>query len=226
VVTPVAGQPSDRALDPLLAGYAAGTLSAPLHVLVAGHLSLVPESRAFVRSLEAAGGSALESMAPVPVPNRDAILSSIFAAADEPAIGPVRSAPPGGDSVLPDPLVHYLGCTLSEIRWRTILPGVKEYKVEAVAGGEAVLYWIKPGRRMPSHTHEGAEYTLVLKGGFTDVGGHYRRGDIAIADQDVDHRPVADLDEDCICFAVTDAPLRLTGPVGRVLQRLFGKKRA
>jgi putative transcriptional regulator len=56
------------------------------------------------------------------------------------------------------------------------------------------------------------------------VNGHYRRGDIAIADQEVDHRPVADREEDCICFAVTDAPIRLTGPVGRLLQRLFGPR--
>jgi hypothetical protein len=27
-----------------------------------------------------------------------------------------------------------------------------------------------------------------------------------MADHEIDHRPVADLDEDCICFAVTDAP--------------------
>jgi putative transcriptional regulator len=125
--------------------------------------------------------------------------------------------------VLPAPLVRYLGSNLEEIRWRGLLPGVKEYKVEKTEHGEAVLYWIKPGRKMPNHTHEGSEYTLVLKGGFTESTGHYRRGDIAIADQDIDHRPVADLDEDCICFAVTDAPLRLTGPIGRIVQRLFGK---
>jgi putative transcriptional regulator len=61
----------------------------------------------------------------------------------------------------------------------------------------------------------------VLRGGFSDVSGHYMRGDIAIADEDVDHKPVADADEDCICFAVTDAPLKLTGPVGKVIQGLF-----
>jgi putative transcriptional regulator len=37
----------------------------------------------------------------------------------------------------------------------------------------------------------------------------------------VNHTPVADDDEDCICFAVTDAPLRLTGPVGRIVQSFF-----
>ncbi len=175
-----------------------------------------------MRSLEALSGAGLESTDPVPVSDRSAMLSAIFAAPDEPARVPPRSA--AGDAVLPDPITRYLGCTLSEIRWRTVLPGVKEYKVEKTERGEAVLYWIKPGRKMPSHTHEGSEYTLVLKGGFTEVTGHFRRGDIAIADQEVDHRPVADPDEDCICFAVTDAPLRLTGSVGRVLQRLFGKK--
>ncbi len=67
-----------------------------------------------------------------------------------------------------------------------------------------------PGARLPSHTHEGSEYTLVLKGGFTDVLGHFRRGDVAIADQNVDHSPLADPDEDCFCFVVLDAPIRLT----------------
>ena len=38
---------------------------------------------------------------------------------------------------------------------------------------------------------------------------------IAYADDDVDHRPIADEGEDCLCFAVTEGSLRLTGPVGR-----------
>lgn len=213
------GQPFDRALDALLAGYALGTLSVPLHALVAGHLALTPSSRAFVRALEAANGAVLEDEAPVPVENREAKLAAIFS--DPAAAEPIR-VEPARDRVIPAPIVRFLGKGLDEIRWRMLLPGVKEFKVEETERGEAVLYWIKPGRKMPSHTHEGSEYTLVLKGGFTDSLGHYRRGDIAIADQEVDHRPRADQDEDCICYAVTDAPLRLTGPVGRIVQRLFG----
>jgi putative transcriptional regulator len=34
----------------------------------------------------------------------------------------------------------------------------------------------------------------------------------------VDHRPVAGRSGDCICLAVTDAPLRLTGPIGRLFR--------
>ena len=68
---------------------------------------------------------------------------------------------------------------------------------------------------MPSHTHHGTELTLVLTGGFKDEDGHYVAGDVAFADGDVDHKPIADEGEDCICFAVTAGRLQLTGPVGR-----------
>jgi putative transcriptional regulator len=59
--------------------------------------------------------------------------------------------------------------------------------------------------------------TLVLAGGFSDASGHYLKGDVAVADPSVDHRPVADAGADCLCLAVTDAPLRLTGRFGRYL---------
>ena len=213
------GQPSNQALDALLAGYAAGTLSAPLHALVAGHLALSPESRAFVRNLEAANGATLEGIAPKPVTGRDAKLGAIFA---DPGPAPVRPDP-APDEVLPRPLACYLRTSLDQVRWRPLLPGVKASRAEKTARGEAVLYWLRPGRTMPAHTHEGSEYTLVLRGGFTDSGGHYRRGDIAIADQDVDHRPLADDDEDCICYVVTDAPVRLTGRFGRLAQWLLSR---
>lgn len=37
------------------------------------------------------------------------------------------------------------------------------------------------------------------------------------ADKAVDRRPVADNDECCLCLAVTDVPLKLTSPFGRVI---------
>jgi putative transcriptional regulator len=67
------------------------------------------------------------------------------------------------------------------------------------------------------------EVTLVLKGAFCDTTGRYARGDIAIAEADLDHMPMTEEGEDCLCFVVTDAPLHLTGPVGRILDRFFGR---
>ncbi len=76
---------------------------------------------------------------------------------------------------------------------------------------------LRAGTGAPRHTHEGTELTLVLEAGFTDALGHYLRGDVEVADSALDHRPVADIDGDCLCLAMADAPLRLTGRLGRLL---------
>lgn len=209
---------TDHPIDALMAQYAAGQLSPALHGLVAAHLAIKPENRGFVGALEAIRAQDLDSVAPTTIRNRDSRLAAIF---DAPVAG---ARPIAQDGILPAPLADFIGYRLDAVPWRTVLPGIRELHVPHAekTGGEASLFWIKPGRIMPSHTHDGTEVTLVLKGGFSDATGHYRRGDIAIADSELDHRPRADEDEDCFCFAVTDAPLRLTGPVGRIFQRFFG----
>jgi putative transcriptional regulator len=215
-VTATEESESNRALDALLASYAAGTLAPALHVLVASHLALRSESRRFVASLEAANGAEMDRANPVPLCRRDSILDAILSGPSRPDAEPAIMR----DPVLPAPLVGYLGRGLKDIPWRRLIPGVRRHVLEAEAGGEAALFWIRPGRKTPSHTHEGVEVTLVLAGGIQDVTGHYRRGDIAVADSDIDHQPITDADEDCICFTVADAPRRLTGPLGRWLHRL------
>ena len=211
-----------RPVDALLAAYSAGTLDPSLHAMVASHLLMKPDSRHFVAALEALAASELDHVKPEPLSRRSERLAAIFGS--EPAVARPRLSNVAS-SLLPAPLRHYLGHDLEAIRWRAKLPGVKEFRVEDTGRGEASLLWVKAGRRMPSHTHEGSEVTLVLKGGFSDITGHYARGDIAIAEADLDHKPMTDADEDCICFAVTDAPLHLTGPFGRLLDRFFGDHR-
>lgn len=209
----------EGALNALLADYAAGHLNPALHSLVAAHLEMKPDNRSFVSSLEVVHARALEDVAPVELSNRQAMLDRIFAAGDRQAAGAVRKP----SASLPEALYAYVGRDLEDVKWRSVLPGLKEFRIsDKGSETEASLLWIRSGRRMPAHTHDGQEVTLVLKGAFTDTMGHYGRGDISIADGDIDHRPRADDSGDCICFAVTDAPLRLTGPIGRLLQRFTG----
>lgn len=211
-------QPSGgSALDGLLASYSAGTLDPATHALVASHLVLRPENRRYVAALEELAGDELLQAEPAPLSDRDRRLAEIFGET------PPMPRPPSA-GLLPAPLLRLIGKDLDEVAWRTRLPGVKEYRVAEMNRGEASLIMVKAGRRMPSHTHEGSEITLVLKGGFTDVTGHYARGDIAIAGADLDHRPVTDADSNCLCFTVTDAPLHLTGPIGRILERLLRRR--
>jgi putative transcriptional regulator len=203
-------------MDELLAGYAAGSLTYPAQALVGAHLEMSDCNRSYVSSLETLAGFELETVQPVSIANRDSILGSIL---DGQIDSLNDNVPPaemdGGDSAVPASLRSIIGSSMDQLPWKTLLPGVKECKLGEIDGCTSSLLWVRAGRAMPSHTHHGTELTLVLKGGFKDEDGHYVAGDVAFADGDIDHKPVADEGEDCICFAVTAGRLQLTGPVGR-----------
>lgn len=203
----------DQEINALLAGYAMGRLPAPLSILVEGHLELSPQNRLFVEDLEILSGHSLDETAPVPLRDRDARLAAIFAAPVEPIR---RARSPARTHRLPEAICRFVGHDVDTLPWKSVLPGFKEYKVGEFEGLKTSLFWIRSGQKIPSHTHEGSEVTLVCEGGFSDLLGSYERGDISVSDSTVDHQPVADDDGDCIGFAVTDAPLRLTGRIGRL----------
>jgi putative transcriptional regulator len=208
---------SGSSLDALLGAYAGGHLALPLHVLVQSHLEMQPTSKPFVAALEesvACNIAAIEAE-PFAQEERQKRLDTVFTSL---SLKP-SAADKGSD--LPLALQQFIGKDLSDIKWRWRMPGLKQYNIEAGEGYEASLLWIKAGRKMPSHTHDGGETTLVLKGSFHDINGRFNRGDVAIADADVDHSPRAGEGEDCICFVVTDAPLRLTGGIHRFFHKIM-----
>lgn len=214
--------PSHHPDPEVLLGYAAGNLDVAGSVLVATHLALCPRCRAEVGRLEAIGGALAAGLPPAALAP-DA-LSAIMARLDEPAAAAMPSPAPGYDHetlhTVPSPLRGYLGGSLSTLPWKWRAPGIRELPV-AIGGGpaRATLIRIRPGAGVPAHTHIGVETTLVLRGAFVDEVGRFARGDVATAASDLDHHPVAATGEECICFVVIDGPLRLTGPLGRLLNR-------
>jgi putative transcriptional regulator len=191
-----ANQPqSGRPIKALLTAYAAGGLSEPFAALVASHLQMRGDPwAAWVPARSTAGR------------------------------GPGR---PGAEdpmtALMPLALRAYVSRHVGAFEWHTLLPGIKQCLVaRSVRGGDARFLRCRPGSAIPSHTHEGLEAVLVLQGSFHDADGHYAVGDIAVADATVDHRPVADPAGECIIFVVQEAPVRLTGPFGRILQWIFG----
>ena len=85
-----------------------------------------------------------------------------------------------------------------------------------------MLLRIAPGKSMPLHSHQGSEITVVLKGAYRDELGRFGPGDVADLDDAIQHRPVTEPGEPCICLAATDAPLRFPGRIARMLQPLLG----
>ncbi len=204
------------ATEALFAQFAAGQLRGPAHALVAAHLELKSENRNYVAALEDLAAGNLGAVEPVAVSNRDARLNAIFngAVADQ--------ITPRARSIIPRALHGYANIDVADIPWKSVLPGFKEWDLGVEDGCEIHMFWIKEGRKMPTHTHEGTELFLVLDGSFEDESGVYGAGDISIADENVNHRPVAGKDRPCIGFSVTDAPLRLTGSLSEKIGMFFG----
>lgn len=211
----------------LLLDYAAGSTGEAAGLALATHLALCPECREVVAQLESVGGALLEAIEPAAVPP-DA-LDNLLARLDKPVPVPVPDHRSPADAAmlgraptsLPQPLRSYIGQDLETIRWKRVMRGVEKAEVAVDRGRtgnvRARLLRIAPGVRVPRHTHAGTEMTLVLAGGFRDGDKQYRRGDFSFGDKATDHSPVADDDGECLCLTVTDAPLRLTGPLMRLL---------
>ena len=77
-----------------------------------------------------------------------------------------------------------------------------------------------PGTDTGRHGHHGMEYTLVLRGGYTDATGSYGPGDFQMASAELRHNPVADPGEDCINLSVTTGRLNFDNALQKIVARL------
>ena len=205
--------------EELLMAYAAGSLPEAFDLMVATHVSLCDECRARVESYDALGGAVIEADADRVEMGADALAQTMrLISGDAPS--EIRLARKPG--ILPQPLQEYVGGDLEQVRWRSVGMGVKQAVLETEKSASARLLFIPAGTEMPGHGHHGIEMTIVLQGAFRDEHDYFARGDVEIADADVQHSPIADIHTDCICLAVTDAPLKFQGIIPRIAQRFIG----
>jgi putative transcriptional regulator len=113
---------------------------------------------------------------------------------------------------------------LDDIKWKSLAPGIKHYAISDLQtdGGSLFMLNIAPGTKIPEHGHNGIELTQVLKGSFSDAAGCFNVGDIVDLDDDVEHQPIVGSDESCICLIASQAPLRFTGLVPRLVHYFSG----
>ena len=214
--------PNHHPSEALLVAYGAGGLSEALALAVATHLAWCGACRSKARSVEAVGGTLLEGLPQSAL--ADDALERALARLDDRAARPAAAvaAAPAGTWNMPEPLHSYVG-PVTDRRWRRLAPGVRQIEVKAqtAPGGSVRLLRVAPGTGLPHHGHGGIELTVILRGSYSDELGTFGPGDIAELDHETKHRPLADTSEDCVCLIATDAPLRFTGLVSRLLQPLI-----
>jgi len=202
----------------LLLDFAAGGVSEAVALAVACHAEMCDACRAEIRDYERVGGALFETLEPEPVD--DALLERVLDRLDEPEPD-VRAVPAMASdtaSLIPGPLVRYLVGGLDQLPWRRVGKLFEEFRLPLAGNGfKAKLMRLQPGAVMPLHTHRGQEYTLVLAGGYADQGEQFLPGDFDVRDPSHKHQPVVDDDGECLCLVVLDAPVKLTGVLGRIV---------
>ena len=200
--------------EAVIAAYSAGTLDEAFSLIVASHVSMCDECRAALSAYEAVGGAVLESVETVEVD--DDALAATLALIDEMPV--IEETPKRASSIFPAPLEDYVGGGPDKVRWRRVGGGVKQAILPCAGKSTARLLYIPAGMAVPDHTHNGMELTMVLQGAFADEVDRFARGDVELGDEDLSHTPVAEAGEDCICLAVTDAPLKFNSLLPKLVQ--------
>ncbi len=211
--------------DELLLSYAAGELAEGWSIAIATHLALCPSCRRRLDFMEHAGGEMLEMACDEQADDGswEAMKARLSDGTPPSPREPANPAAPAGDAVIPEPLRSYLGGDLADLKWKALGRGAYHIRIPTSDRETSVrLLKIPAGKPVPEHSHGGRELTLVLKGSFQDGQSLFRRGDLEEADESMQHQPVATPDEDCICLAVTDAPLKFRSLLVRLVQPMLG----
>jgi putative transcriptional regulator len=205
--------------DATLLSYSAGSLGEALSAVMAAHLAMCPRCRVTHARMDDIGATLFDALKPAPLAT-----SSPIPVSDVRPPSPSAAAVGAERGDVPVPLRRFVGAELDQIPWKRIGFGVWHYPLPLSDGskGDLRLLKVSPGQAMPEHGHGGAELTLLLRGSYRDEVGTFRTGDVADLDDEVEHRPVADLEEGCICLIASEERARFRGLVARLFQPLTG----
>jgi len=209
----------------LILDYAAGAVPEAVSLIVATHLSLCELCRHESDLCDHVGGGLIDELTPSEM--SAGALDSVLDRLDDPiatdADEMIAAAVHHGDPALPGPLRRYLDDGMAGLKWKGSTQAVQRAGVgPRAAQTRASFLKISPGYAVPTHTHRGNEYTLVLSGGYSVDGNAYGPGDFQTGGPDLTHQPIADEGEPCLCLTVLDAPLKFTSGMPRLLNPFIG----
>ena len=101
------------------------------------------------------------------------------------------------------------------LNWKKVAGGISEAQLFIDNETQCEFIYMAPGCKVPVHTHQGSESTLVLDGSFEDELGEYKASDFILRDAQHNHQPRSK--EGCLCFAVLDSPLKFTEGLARLM---------
>ena len=214
----------------LLVAYAAGSLPMSQALCISVHLEHCPECTQNVYRLNQLGSELMQKLQPAPpspllkVKLLNQIDQISIDKASSEKLAPQKNT---DNQSLPRCLQQFIQTKYEDISWNRLSSDIHNYELCRDQNNAKVeLLRLKPGGTSGTHSHMGDEYTVILEGSFSDESGLYHQGDFLVRDSRHQHTPVATIDQECICLAVTEAPIQFTGFFGRLLNPLIRRSYA
>ncbi len=114
---------------------------------------------------------------------------------------------------------------LENLNWKRFGKNLSIADIEKVDDKrEVALQRLEPGAAVAHHDHRGREITVVLTGSFSDRNGQYYPGDFIVKEPGEQHRPTASENTSCVCLSVTEAPVKFTGRLTRLLNPVLAMR--
>lgn len=206
----------------MLLEFSAGTLDTAASICVSAHLHFCAHCRDSLLRLDQVGSKFMEDAETQPVD--DALLDNVMQQIDrldelsDVTLTKVISEAKGVEGDYP-PLVNKLiEADDKPPRWRRLSGSVDMARLKTGQNDfEVALHRICAGGKTPKHDHGGLEYTVVLKGSFSDERAVYSEGDFILRKPGDTHQPMGAQNGECICLSAQSAPIKLTSPWGFVM---------
>ena len=201
----------------MLIEFSAGTLDTAASICVSAHLHFCSSCRAKLLQLDQVGSHILTQTEPVEVAEDafDRVMEKIDS-------GDSNSNLPDAqilDGDMPFSVNKLIGTSLINKNWKRLSSSVDIARFKTGQNQfEVALHKICAGGKTPKHGHEGLEYTVVLKGSFSDENAVYREGDFLLRQPGDVHQPMGAQNGECICLSALSAPIVPTSPFGFLMK--------
>jgi putative transcriptional regulator len=214
--------------DNLLTEYSSGSLATALGLIVCAHLQACPHCRKRVENLNKLGAAILnQSIAEAVQPESfEQLMTRIRNQNSDAATSNAPSSLRELHSAYAnDPLLKYLPKIIAKLlprdgklKWERVSGALKTARLKTGQQDYEVAFQrISSGGKVVEHDHGGLEVTLVLCGSFSDEDGVYNQGDFLVRNPGEIHRPTATQNQDCLCISVVEAPVKVTGLFGKLI---------
>ncbi len=200
----------------MLVDFSAGNLGTAESICVSAHLHFCDQCRNELMRLDQVASQLMTEAEPQTIDEDlfDAVMSKIDALPEAPTKVETEEK-----SDFPLTVTKLINETESAPNWRRMSSSVDVARVRTGQNKyEVALHRICAGGKTPHHGHNGTEFTVVLKGSFSDEQAVYSEGDFLLRGPGDKHQPMGAQNGECICLSALEAPIKLSSPLGFLMK--------